>query len=300
MADFLSGLLGGSGGMIGSSLLGGLLGSQGKQETSTNQKTTDPRIDPYIYGANGVLPAAQNWYNQNKSGMNDQMVTGMNNQWNQLAASKPGWDNMQSMGMQLMQGGIAGNPFTQSGGGQGGSQGASGAQGSGYTPTTLNTGASGSGPFAMPVAPQAQTPQSQAPQYGGSNLGLGWQGGGSNYNSDMPGGRADGSQNSGGYGSSLNDSNSVPGQVNPAVSMGLTAMFGPALAGILSSAMGGREYNGYGVLGNGGLGVPGLPAGDNPFGVRDGSGLGYTGPMSSGWDGSGATGDWGGYNDQGF
>ncbi len=95
-------------------VIGGLLGGSGsKSQETTKVNQIDPRLEPYIYGANGSLPAAQQWFSQNKSGMNSQMQQGLTNQASQYAASKPGFDQMQNLGLGLMGGGVAGNPFSQ-------------------------------------------------------------------------------------------------------------------------------------------------------------------------------------------
>ena len=95
-------------------VIGGLLGGSGsKSQETTKTNQIDPRLEPYIYGANGSLPAAQDWFSKNKSGMNGQMQQGLNNQASQYAASKPGFDTMQNLGLGLMGGGVAGNPFSQ-------------------------------------------------------------------------------------------------------------------------------------------------------------------------------------------
>lgn len=98
---------------VASTVVGGLLGGSGNKSSQTQSNQIDPRLEPYIYGANGVLPAAADWYSKNKTGMNSQMQQGSNNQASQLAASKPGFDQMQNLGLGLLSGGVAGNPFSQ-------------------------------------------------------------------------------------------------------------------------------------------------------------------------------------------
>lgn len=170
---------------LGTSLLGGLLGSEEKTVGKTNptsQTTTssnssgshrqdylDPRMEQAIYGAGGIMPNAAAWYAQNQSGLNDKMVTGMNNQWNQLGASTQGFNQMQNLGMGLMGGGTAGNPFTGGGG--------IAPQQMSYKPANFNTGG-GESPFAMPAA-QAPAPSMSA---GGGGSG----GGGGDFNSSDP------------------------------------------------------------------------------------------------------------------
>lgn len=166
----------------GMSLLGGLLGSEEKtvgkvdptsRTTVTNgshgsstQHRIDPRMEQAIYGAGGIMPNASAWYAQNQSGLNDKMITGMNNQWNQLGASKQGFDQMQNLGMGLMGGGTAGNPFTGGGG--------IAPQQLTYKPAEMNTASSANSPFTMPVAAPAPA---MSPAYSGGGGG----GDGGNY-----------------------------------------------------------------------------------------------------------------------
>jgi len=165
----------------GMSLLGGLMGSEEKtvgktaptsQTTnsssshgSSTQNRIDPRMEQAIYGAGGIMPNASAWYAQNQSGLNDKMVTGMNNQWNQLGASKQGFDQMQNLGMGLMGGGTAGNPFTGGGG--------IAPQNLTYKPADMATGASPNSPFTMPVAAPAPSMSAGAPSGGGGGGGGG-------------------------------------------------------------------------------------------------------------------------------
>ena len=154
----------------GMSLIGGLLGSEEKtvgktaptsQTTnsssshgSSTQNRIDPRMEQAIYGTGGIMPNASAWYAKNSSGLNDKMITGMNNQWNQLGSSKQGFDMMQNLGMGLMGGGAAGNPFTGSGG--------ISPQQMSYKPaefnanTSANTGTTS--PFVMPEPTAAPAP----------------------------------------------------------------------------------------------------------------------------------------------
>ena len=171
---------------VGMSILGGLFGSEEKtvgkvdptsrttvsnsSHGSSTQNRIDPRMEQAIYGAGGIMPNATAWYMKNQSGLNDKMVTGMNNQWNQLGASKQGFDQMQNLGMGLMSGGVAGNPFTGGGG--------IAPQQMSYKPAEFGgSSVSGSGvssPFAMPTTqgPAAAMP----PSYGGGGGGGGGEG----------------------------------------------------------------------------------------------------------------------------
>lgn len=156
MLDLLAGLAG--------PVLGGLLGGGGSKSSQTTSNTIDPRLADAIYGSNGSVPAAQQWFSQNKSGMNSQMQQGLNNQASQYAASKPGFDTMQNLGLGLMNSGVAGNPFSQgySGGTNFAPQGRTNmagtnqptAQQTAYTPAVFD-----SAPITQPAAQTNSTPQ---------------------------------------------------------------------------------------------------------------------------------------------
>ena len=159
------------GGMIASTLLGGLLGSGGNQTSGSTQNKIDPRLDEAIYGAGGVIPGAQDWYAQNKSGMNSAMLNGLNNQQAQLAASRQGYNQMQNLGMGLMGAGVSGNPFS-----------------SGYTGGTNFAGSTGGNGGSIAPSQQSYTPAAVSAPSGNafgtpeqmlamSNAGGGWGGG---------------------------------------------------------------------------------------------------------------------------
>ena len=110
--------------------------------------------------------------------------------------------------------------------------------------------------------------------------------------------------NAGGFGvdsntdrSSLNSSNSVSsgnmaaqGKMAGAVigsMLGLGPTLGGLLGGKIGSAINGEAgYNGYGQLGNGGLGVAGPATGPGTIGVRDSYGSNESGPSSAGMGGA--------------
>ena len=117
---------------------------------SSSQSYIDPRMENILYGTGGIIPQSTDWWNQNSSGTNEQMITGMNNTWNQLGASGQGYNQMQNLGMQLMGGGAAGNPFTGTGG--------VAAQQVQYTPATFNAGTEN------PFVQKEQKPLSVLPQ----------------------------------------------------------------------------------------------------------------------------------------
>ena len=135
---------------------GGGGGSQDQIATSTtsgsshSQSYIDPRMENILYGTGGIIPQATDWWNNNSSGTNEQMITGMNNTWNQLGASGQGYNQMQNLGMQLMGGGAAGNPFTGTGG--------IAAQQVQYTPATFSAGTEN------PFVQKEQKPLSVLPQ----------------------------------------------------------------------------------------------------------------------------------------
>jgi len=99
---------------------GALAGSQGTTNSTTQTKYMDPRLDKYVYGDGtnpGLLADAYEWYQKNKSGMNQQMVDGLNMQYN--AATDPttlgAYKQMINTGSGLLSTPIAGNPFTNGG-----------------------------------------------------------------------------------------------------------------------------------------------------------------------------------------
>lgn len=87
-------------------LIGAGLGaaSGGGTNTATTQSKTDPRIDPFIYGDQGVLQNAQKLYQQNPSGINSTMQQGLDMQRSALndPAYAQSYQNMRTLGNQLM------------------------------------------------------------------------------------------------------------------------------------------------------------------------------------------------------
>lgn len=113
-------------GEILGSVVGGLFGGSGS-ESKSNQ--IDPRLAPYIYGKDGkggLLSDVQSLYRQQmgQGGLNDLQRAGMESQRQVLASPQytQGYDAMRSMGMGLLGGGVAQNPFSSGGGGMGGQQ----------------------------------------------------------------------------------------------------------------------------------------------------------------------------------
>jgi len=102
----------------GLGLLGGIFGGD---EEQTQTRSMDPRMDKFVYGANGnggLLGTAYNLMNQQLAtgGLNDLQQRGLNMQAQYLQSPQytNSYNNMASLGQQLMGSGIAGNPFTQS------------------------------------------------------------------------------------------------------------------------------------------------------------------------------------------
>lgn len=102
-------------GEILGSLVGGLFGGQ-ESESKSNQ--IDPRLAPFVYGKDGkggLLGDVQNLYRQQmgQGGLNDLQRSGLESQRQVLASPQytQGYDAMRSLGMGLMGGGVAQNPF---------------------------------------------------------------------------------------------------------------------------------------------------------------------------------------------
>ena len=96
---------------------GAIAGSQGTTSSVNKTQYMDPRLDKYVYGDGtnpGLLADANAWYQANKSGMNQQMVDGLNMKYN--AATDPtnqgAFRQMVNVGSGLLANPIAGNPFT--------------------------------------------------------------------------------------------------------------------------------------------------------------------------------------------
>lgn len=105
-------------GEIIGSVLGGLLGGGGSEQSQTSNKIDD-RLAPYVYGSNGtggLLGDSQALYKQQlaQGGLNDLQRSGLESQRQVYASPQytQGYDAMRSMGLGLMGGGVAGNPFT--------------------------------------------------------------------------------------------------------------------------------------------------------------------------------------------
>ena len=111
-------------GSIGAPLIGGLMGgSEGARgQTTTAQQTIDPRIAKYLYGENGsggLMGNTSDLYQKQlaSGGLNPMQNAGLEMQRQAYTDPRYGqsYNNMRDVGMGLMGGGAAGNPFTQGG-----------------------------------------------------------------------------------------------------------------------------------------------------------------------------------------
>lgn len=134
---------------VAGAAVGGLLGGGGSSSSSTSNKIDD-RLAPYVYGKDGkggLLGDVQKLYQQQfaQGGLNDLQRGGLEMQRQTLMSPQftQGYDAMRSMGLGLMGGGVAGNPFTSGGmgGGMGGNGGMAGStpQGPAVVRPTTNT-----------------------------------------------------------------------------------------------------------------------------------------------------------------
>lgn len=158
---------------LAASVAGGLLGSQGSQQSQTQSNKMDSRLDPYVYGSNGqggILGAANDWFQANKTGLNPQMLQGLNSQWQTLndPAAMGAYRQMGNLGSSLMSAPVMGNPFSDGRASLSSQRpqnlGLSQPQQRFSAPSvTFGGGSQGlpAGPFAMP---QSAPQQSQAPQ----------------------------------------------------------------------------------------------------------------------------------------
>jgi hypothetical protein len=123
-------------------VIGGLLGGSSGGSTQTAQQQLDPTVKQNMYD---LLGGVNSTFKQQfaNGGMNPIMNAGMQQQQNVLSdpAYTQGFGAMRNLGLSLMGGGIAGNPF-------------------------YGGGSSMGGPGQMPQMPQHQMPQQpQAPNY---------------------------------------------------------------------------------------------------------------------------------------
>lgn len=146
--------------MGGASILGGLLGGKkgATNQTTSNAKSMDPRVESMYFGSNGsggLLGDLNNWYSQNKTGLNSDMQAGLDHMKSvyQSPLATQGYDRMANTGYDLMGRGVAQNPFT-----------------SGQMPNFGNLQA---GAYQQPTAQPAQ-PAAQPTQNLGLSLSNGW------------------------------------------------------------------------------------------------------------------------------
>jgi hypothetical protein len=106
------------GGMLASSLLGGLLGGSSGSGSQTSTRTLDPRLANYVFGADGnsgLLSDVNGLYRQQMSqgGLNDIQRQGLGMQLQYLNSPQyqQGYQQMHNLGTSLMGGGVAGNPY---------------------------------------------------------------------------------------------------------------------------------------------------------------------------------------------
>ena len=144
---------------VAPTIIGGLMGSEGSSQSQTQQNTIDPRMAKYIYGENGtggLLSEANKWYENNKTGLNSQMLQGLNTQWNVLnnPETMGTYKQMQNIGSSLMSAPVMGNPFANG-------------QASLNSPPPMNLGMGCQRPQMQPMQPQMRQPMQQqmAPQY---------------------------------------------------------------------------------------------------------------------------------------
>lgn len=133
-------------GEILGSVVGGLLGGGGSESSATSNKI-DERLAPYVYGKDGkggLLGDVMALYAQQAGmgGLNELQRAGLESQRQVYASPQytQGYEAMRSLGLGLMGGGVAQNPFT-SGGVGGGTQSAAPSvvrpnTGTQYTPFT--------------------------------------------------------------------------------------------------------------------------------------------------------------------
>lgn len=108
-------------GAIAAPVIGGLLGGSNGASSSSNTQSNqiNPNVAKYVYGTDGnggLLSDASSLYRNQfaQGGLNPMQMGGLEMQRQVLASPQysQGYDAMRSLGMGLMGGGVAGNPFT--------------------------------------------------------------------------------------------------------------------------------------------------------------------------------------------
>ncbi len=104
-------------GVVGGAVLSKDKGGGGGGSSTTTE--IDPRMAKYIYGTDdgssgGLLGDANAWYQGNKSGLNDQMRQGLNQQWQTYndPSVMAGYRQQQNLGSGLLGAPMMGNPFS--------------------------------------------------------------------------------------------------------------------------------------------------------------------------------------------
>lgn len=168
---------------VGSTVVGGLMGSMGNEESSSRRQEMDPQLRGLLYGTDpnrvgGLLGRVQQHFDANPTGMNQQQIDGMNQRWNTATdpSIRAGFQNQRQTGNALMSLPIAGNPFTREGGYSRDMFGGGGQQqpmpqlmvrqpGGGVGPAQIQGGGEFSGPPSPAPAPQP-APRQPAGQFG--------------------------------------------------------------------------------------------------------------------------------------
>ncbi len=106
-------------GSLAGPLIGGLLGSGGNESRQSQQQQLDPRMQSLLYGNytdGGILGDVNNLYKKQSAngGLNALQTAGLEGQRQYLTNPNYNQGNnaMMNMGMSLLGGGVAGNPFT--------------------------------------------------------------------------------------------------------------------------------------------------------------------------------------------
>lgn len=112
-------------GAVAGAVIGGVVSyasASDQADAAREAGKADPRYNLLLYGDGtaenpGLLGNASTWYENNRTGLNDQMRRGMNDQWSTYTdpALRTGYNNMSNLGSQLMNQSVAGNPFTNGG-----------------------------------------------------------------------------------------------------------------------------------------------------------------------------------------
>lgn len=106
-------------------IIGGLMGGQSSNQSQQQKQELDPRMQALLYGSNGsagLLGDTEALRKQQmaQGGLNDMQRGGLEMQRQTLMSPQytQGYDQMRSMGSQLMGAGVAGNPFANGGNGR--------------------------------------------------------------------------------------------------------------------------------------------------------------------------------------